>query len=136
MEEVREVQIQSSQGGTTRKKVYRSPESNDQVLPSQSGQGTKALDQTSPQDDQVLPSQSAQGSKAPDHASAEIREPPQLQIGDQVEIQKGCFAYRKVEVVGLPAHKPGWVEVKQKGWLITKEYQSSDLRLLQERITQ
>lgn len=136
IEEVREVQIQSSQGGTTRKKVYRSPESNDQVLPSQSGQETKALDQISPQDDQVLPMQSAQGSQAPDHTSAEIREPPTLQIGDQVEIQKGCFTYRKVEVVGLPAHKPGWVEVKQKGWLITKEYQSSDLRLLQERITQ
>lgn len=61
------------------------------------------------------------------------RETAQLQIGDCVEIQTGYFSCRKVEVVGFPKNKPGWVEVKQKDWQITKEYQSSDLRLVQKR---
>ena len=55
------IDFHSAQGGVTRKKVYMSPNSNDQVLLSQSMQGFEALDHDPSPDDQVLSSQSEQG---------------------------------------------------------------------------
>ena len=101
-EEIRESQIQGARGGITRKKVYMYPESNDQVLFGQSQQGFEALDHNPPQNDQVLFGQSQQGFEALDHSLSLTREVPQLQIGDCVEIQTGCFASHKVEIVGFP----------------------------------
>ncbi len=56
--------------------------------------------------------------------------PPELKQGDWVELLTGYFTGRQVQVVGFPRKKPGWVEVKGKAWLITKEYQRQDVRLI------
>jgi hypothetical protein len=111
-EEIRQIPIAGSKGGVTRKKVYLY-DPND--------------------DDQVHQSQSQQGQKALDHPIAHTRDRSEttsipLKVGDRVEILTGYFAGRHVDVVGFSVEKPGWVEVKAKGWAITQQYPESDVR--------
>ena len=149
LEEVREIQANNGRGGKSRKKVFISPNLDDQVIKTQVGQGSLSPDHPFrdtgdqkngsyiPQtDDQVLPTQSEQGQKAPDHRIPRTHNPAAhyfttpLQPGDWVEILTGCFIGRQVEVMGIPPDKTGWVEVKGKGWAITQQYQRSNLRLI------
>ena len=87
--------------------------------------------------DQASQSQTVQRSVALDHPNRHtldpgaIYSPQSFKKGDWVELLAGYFAGRKVQIVGFPRRKPGWVEVKGKNWAITKEYQHQDLRLIQ-----
>ena len=136
LEETRQVPINGSKGGMTRKKVYLcDPTNHDQVLQTQSQQGEKALDHDLVKNDQVHQSLTGQGEKALDHPIRHTGDPSAttsmpLKVGDWVEILTGYFASRHVEVIGFPREKPGWVDVKGKDWAITQQYRQSDLRLI------
>ncbi|WP_041660550.1 AAA family ATPase [Acaryochloris marina] len=85
------------------------------------------------QGEQVPKSHSEQGSVSLDHHHQRtgVSPPaPDLKEGDWVELLTGYFTGRQVQVVGFPRKKPGWVEVKGKAWLITKEYERQDVRLI------
>jgi hypothetical protein len=106
----------------------------DQVTRIDSQSSFLSLDHDLPKNDQVTKSLSDQGSLSPDHQtthtgiSSSALTP--LKLGDWVELLTGYFAGRQVEVVGFPPEKPGWVEIRGKGWAITYEYLRSDLWLI------
>jgi hypothetical protein len=137
-EEIRQIPIAGSKGGITRKKVYLcDPNDDDQVHQTLTGQDQKAPDQDLTKDDQVHQSQSQQGQKALDHPIAHTRDRVEtasspLKMGDRVEILTGYFAGKHVDVMGFSVEKPGWVEVKAKGWAITQQYPQSDVRRIRK----
>lgn len=139
-EGIREVEANNGRGGKSRKKMFTYPEADDQVTEAQSGQGLVSGDRKSPLSDQVTQTTVYQGLRLPDHHIAQTRDANgnhptrDFKEGDWVELLTGCFTGRQVQVVGFPRKKPGWVEVKGKAWLITKEYQRQDLRLIR-RVT-
>ena len=135
-EGIREVDANNGRGGKSRKKIFTYPESVDQVTETQAGQGLVSGDRKSAFSDQVTPTTAYQGSLSSDHPIAQTRDSngnsptPDLKEGDWVELLTGYFTGRQVQVVGFPRKKPGWVEVKGKAWLITKEYECQDVRLI------